>query len=201
MLAESTWKASSAQFSLSSWTPEAPRPSVTSSAKISVWLKVTVGACQGRRSFQKGELKTCQVCLRLVKSQFRKIGVEGRLPMICNWLIVRGGRKVRVIQNALIPDTFGNVYSRGPQLLALRERLTNPLRHTAFCSELKRTQTWLLRPVLSQPNCSASPDCAQQLHSPQSLRSCARLIPRFSNALQNCCVHTSLHNQWEWAFL
>ena len=31
-------------------------------------------------------------------------------------------------------------YSRGPQLLALGERLTNPLRHTAFCSVLKRTQ-------------------------------------------------------------
>ena len=33
------------------------------------------------------------------------------------------------------------VYSRGPQLLALGERLTNPLRHAAFCSVLKRTQT------------------------------------------------------------
>ena len=30
------------------------------------------GCMQGRRSFQKGELKTRQVCLRLVKSQFRK---------------------------------------------------------------------------------------------------------------------------------
>ena len=115
-------------------------------------------------------------------------------------VLAMGNRFVN-LQNItiLLPYVF---FSRGPQLLALGERLTNPLRHTAFCSVLKRTQTWLLlRPVLSQPNCSASPDWAQQFHSPQSLRSCARLIPRFSHALQNCCVHPSLHTQWEWAFL